>query len=266
MLTIVTRLLGCSCAAILAAAPTTSRPVATAPDDKAQNRLSTRERAEGFSLLFNGRDLTHWKPNGEPGSFEVKDSVIIADRTDKGSQAYWLSTEREYADFELRVQYRITPGGNSGIFIRAPHEGRTSKMGMEIQILDDGGREGTPGVGDTGSIYRVVASKAFASKPAGAWNDLWILCDGPRVRVTLNGKVINDALMTDYTELQSRPRKGYIGLSAHTKPTHFRNIRLREIVHEPAGPATQPANSAPVSRPAATSIHHPHAQPDLRGR
>ncbi|HOW70396.1 MAG TPA: DUF1080 domain-containing protein [Phycisphaerae bacterium] len=228
----------------LSASPATS----TAPADEASpqtpaNQLTAGEKAAGFKLLFNGTDLTGWEPNGKPGSFTVKDGVLVGDRSGKPQTAYWLGTVREYGDFELRLQYKLSPRGNSGIFIRAPHEGRTSRMGMEIQLLDDGARTGKPGVGDTGAIYQVVAPKAFVSRPAGQWNDLSILCLGPRVKVTLNGHIINDTLMTDHAALSNRPRKGFIGLSAHTKPVQFRSIRLREISSGTAGPrspATQP--------------------------
>lgn len=228
----------------LSASPATSTAPADEPSPQAPaNQLTADEKAAGFKLLFNGTDLTNWEPNGKPGSFTVKDGVIVGDRSGKPQTAYWLGTVREYGDFELRLQYKLSPGGNSGIFIRAPHEGRASKMGMEIQLLDDGARSGKPGLGDTGAIYQVVASKAFVSKPAGQWNDLCILCDGPRIRVTLNGQVINDALMTDYAPLNTRPRKGFIGLSAHTKPVQFRSIRLREI----APPATtSPSTTQPT--------------------
>ena len=226
-------------------------PAVDSQPDPVQSQLNAEEQAAGFKLLFNGKDLTGWAHNGKPGSFTVKDGIIVGDRLERWDLAYWLSTEREYGDFELRLQYKIGEGGNSGIFIRAPHEGRASLMGMEVQIVDDHAGKDAPGVSNTGAIYRVVAPKALASKPAGQWNDLWILCDGDLVKVTLNRQVITDATMAAYKQLQSRPRKGYIGLSAHTKPTQFRNIRLREIVHQPTeqrGPTTNPA-SAPAARP-----------------
>jgi hypothetical protein len=218
-----------------------------AAESPAANHLSADESAAGFRLLFNGRDLANWTHNGKAGTFTVKDGILAGDRTDHKDLAYWLSSEREYGDFELRLQFKIAKDGNSGIFIRAPREGRASKLGMEIQILDDGQKTGKPAVGSTASIYQVVASKAYASKPAGEWNDLWILCDGDRVKVTLNGQVVTDASMAEHKELKSRPRKGYIGLSAHTGPVQFRAIRLREIAHATGrdhtttGPASAPA-------------------------
>lgn len=234
----------CLCVAAGLSTPATSTAPADAADAKTPpNRLTTEEEAAGFRLLFDGKELDGWEHNGKAGSFTVRDGVIVGDRTGKPESAYWLSTVRKYADFELRLQYRLSSKGNSGVFIRAPHEGRTSRMGMEIQLLDDGARTGKPGIGDTGAVYQVAAAKAFVSRPAGEWNDLCILCDGPRVKVTLNGQVINDVLMTDFPALKNRPRKGFIGLSAHTKPVQFRNIRLREIEHAPA--ATRPAVTRP---------------------
>ena len=206
-----------------------SRPAPLPEGTQAVNRLNADEQAAGFRLMFNGRDLANWVHNGKPGSFTVKNGMITGDRMGHGELAYWLSTEREYGDFELRLQYKIAKGGNSGVFIRAPRQGRASKLGMEIQILDDGQKTGTPTAGSSSSIYQVVAPKAYASKPAGEWNDLWILCDGDRVKVTLNGQAVTDASMAEHESLQSRPRRGYIGLSAHTGPVQFRNIRLREI-------------------------------------
>jgi hypothetical protein len=221
----------CVWSSVATSAPPASRPVAAL--------VSAEEAAAGFKPLFNGVDLNGWEPNGKPGSFSVADGCIVGDRRERKDSAYWLSTIRQYGDFELRLQVRIQPKGNSGIFIRAPRDGRTSRMGMEIQILDDGGKAGAPGVGNTGAIYQVLAPKRFAAKLAGEWNELWIRCEGDHVRVTMNGHLVNEARMSDYPALASRPRKGYIGLSAHTDPVQFRNLRLREI---PAG-ATRPAST-----------------------
>jgi hypothetical protein len=219
---------------------------ATMPADggaAVHNVLSDAERAAGFRLLFNGHDLENWVHNGKPGSFVVKDGMICGDRTGHTDLAYWLSTERQYRDFEIRLQYRIGRGGNSGVFLRAPREGRASKLGMEIQILDDGGKPGKPAVNSTAAIYQVVAPASYASRPAGEWNDLWICCAGDRIRVTLNGKLVTDADIRQNRELQSRSRVGYIGVSAHTGPVQFRDIRLKEIVAAASAPATSPSPS-----------------------
>jgi hypothetical protein len=192
--------------------------------------LSREEKDAGFQLLFNGQDLSGWEEvQGTAGTFEVKDGVLTGRRKDKS--AYWLSTKEEYGNFELRLEFKIPPKGNSGIFIRAPHEGRASQKGMEIQIYDEGDKK-IPDESSTGSIYQVVPARRFAHRPPGEWNELWILCEGDRVKVTMNGELVNDALMSEYEALKDRPRKGYIGLSAHTDTVEFRNIRLRKITSD----------------------------------
>ncbi len=204
------------CVLVIAAASTSDEP-----------KLSPKEKDAGFELLFNGRDLAGWQEvQGQPGTFAVKDGVLAGIRKDRS--AYWLSTAEQYGDFELRLEYKIPPKGNSGVFIRAPHDGRTSQKGMEIQIYDEPNRE-TPDKGSTGSIYLVVPATKFAHRPPGEWNEIWILCDGDRVKITINGEVVNDAKMSEHEALKDRPRKGYVGLSSHTDTVEFRNIRLRKI-------------------------------------
>jgi len=205
--------------------------------------ISAEEAKAGFRVLFNGKDLTGWQEvQGRPGSFVVKDGELHGNRGHRGKRtAYWLSTKEQYGDFELRLQYNIPKRGNTGVFLRAPHHGRTSKMGMEIQLLDDHGRKGAPSVGETGAIYQVVAPRERAAKPAGQWNDLHILCHGDRVRITLNGKVVTDASMADHGKLEKRPRRGHIGLSAHTDTVRFRHIRLRVIKGAAPGTAAREA-------------------------
>jgi hypothetical protein len=196
---------------------------------RAEVSISPEEEKDGFHLLFNGKDLTGFvEVQGRPGAFTVVDGVLCGTR--EGLKAYWLSTDKKYSDFELRLEYMLTPGGNSGIFIRVPHHRpRTSVVGMEIQLLDDGAKTGTPTSKDTGAIYRVQGAKKFVSKPAGEWNQLTLRCQGDRIQVTLNGELINDFDMTSSLETKNRPREGYIGLSAHTDVVKFRHVRIKEL-------------------------------------
>lgn len=197
--------------------------------------LSAEEAQDGFTLLFNGKDLTGFKEvQGFAGAFHVEEGGVLAGQRE-GGKAYWLSTARKYGDFELRLEYSLSPKGNSGIFLRVPHYlGRSSLLGMEVQLLDDGHKTGEPGKGDTGAIYKVGAAKKFASRPAPEWNDLAIRCEGDRVQITLNGELINDFDMSQHEETKDRPREGYLGLSAHTDVVRFRNIRIKELTQAPA--------------------------------
>ena len=219
-----TRAFGVMAVALWVAAGLAADVAAGAP------RLTRAEAKAGFRVLFNGKDLDGWmEVQGRPGTFKVDDGILVGHK--RSGQAYWLSTRRMYGDFELRLEYMLPERGNSGVFIRAPHHGRTSKMGMEIQLLDDGHRP--PGKGSTASIYRIVAPKVAAARPADEWNQLRILCHGSRVQITLNGKVVNDANMNDHAQLRHKYRKGYIGLSAHSHTIRFRNLRIREIFATP---------------------------------
>lgn len=177
---------------------------------------------EGFVPLFNGKDLSGWHVMGTQ-SWEVKDGVLIC----HGKGGGWLRTEREYENFILRLEYRISKGGNSGIFIRTSLKGRQSQTGMEVQILDSYGRK--PTTTTAGAIYGVVAPTKEASKPAGEWNEVEITCDGSRVTVILNGEKIIDVNMDEHPQLKERLRKGYIGLQNHGSYVEFRNIRIKEL-------------------------------------
>src|SRR5262249_14206632 len=93
-----------------------------------------KEKAEGFKPLFNGKDLTGWKKYAaRKDVWTVEEDMIVC----KGDGGGWLGTDRDYSDFELRLEYRLQPAGNSGVYIRAPEAGHISRDGMEIQILDD---------------------------------------------------------------------------------------------------------------------------------
>jgi hypothetical protein len=193
-----------------------------------------KEKQDGFVPLFNGKDLTGWKQfAGKKDVWAVEGDMIVC----KGGNGGWLGTEAEYTDFELRLQYRLTPGGNSGVYIRAPQEGHISRVGMEIQLLDDD----HPRYAKidyyqyTGSIYHVVPPMRRASKPAGQWNDMAIRAVGRRVIVVLNGKKIVDADLDHYRKDEAVAKEhpglfrqgGHIGLQSHTDRVEFRNLRIK---------------------------------------
>jgi hypothetical protein len=190
----------------------------------------------GYQPLFNGIDLAGWKQfAGKPGTWVVEDGMIVC----QGSGGGWLGTEKEYANFEFQVEYRLKAAGNSGIYIRAPKEGHISRVGMEIQILDDL----DPKYAKlhfyqyTGSIYHVVAPNQRATKPAGQWNTMKIRAQNRDVQIWLNGKKIVDtnldrwiadeAIAKEHTGLSRA--SGHIGLQSHTDRVEFRNIQIKVL-------------------------------------
>jgi hypothetical protein len=188
-------------------------------------------RSEDTSLLSTG--LVGWQQvEGEQGSWKLENGVLY---TDGGNG--WLSTVRQYDDFLLALEFRLPPAGNSGIFIRAPHEGDPAYNGLEIQILDDSAEQWSDLRADqyTGSIYDVQAPSERAGGKADEWQKMVIECRGSRVRVAVNGKMVIDTNMDFYPyKFATHPgltrRSGYIGLQNHGSKVEFRNIRLRELV------------------------------------
>ncbi len=183
--------------------------------------------------LFNGADLTGWEIiDGREGSWQVEADILYT----QGEGGGWLSTTKQYANFRLSLDFRLPPGGNSGVFLRAPHQGNPAYQGMEIQVLDDYAdqySELRPWQ-YTGSIYAVEAPMERATKSAGEWQHMEIVCDGPKVRVTLNGTVIIDTnLIKHMNKTEEHPglkrRSGYIGLQNHSTRVDYRNIHIQEL-------------------------------------
>ena len=204
----------------------------------------------GFTSIFNGRDLTGWvygrRGAGENKSgkgYQVENGVIFSTKEDGGN----LYTEKAYANFVLRFEFRLTENANNGIGIRAPLEGDAAYVGMEIQVLDDNGSAYTkllPGQYH-GSIYKVVPAKRGFQKPVGEWNVEEITANGRQVTITLNGTTIVDANLDDVKDEAvlkehrdlTRPEgsrgiantAGHIGFLGHGAHVEFRNVRIKVL-------------------------------------
>lgn len=193
-------------------------------------------RAEpGFIPLFDGT-LSGWKLMGGKGSGYVVENGILVCPADGGGN---LFTEKEYANFVLRFEFRLSPGGNNGIGIRAPLEGRASYQGMEIQILDDEHPRYQGKIKPAqyhGSIYDVVPAEHGFKKPTGEWNVEEITADGRHIKVVLNGHTIVDANLDDVKDpevLKKHPglqrTTGHVGFLGHGTRVEFRNVRIKEL-------------------------------------
>ncbi len=192
------------------------------------------EAAEGFVSLFNGEDLTGWV--GATEGYFVSNGAIVCD-PDTGGNLY---TESEYADFVLRFEFRLTPGANNGLGVRAPLEGDAAYVGMELQVLDNNALA----YADLrpyqfhGSIYGVAAAERGHQLPVGQWNTQEVVAHGRRVRVTLNGAVILDVDLDEVSTPQTVDGRdhpglarssGHIGFLGHGHRVEYRNIRIREL-------------------------------------
>jgi len=205
---------------------------------------------DGFTPLFNGKDLTGWvygrrgdAENRTGKGYQVENGVLFTTDEDGGN----LYTEKEYADFVLRFDFKLTGNANNGVGIRAPLEGDAAYVGIEIQVLDDSGSKYTNlrPAQYHGSIYQIVAPKRGFQKPVGEWNSEEITAKGRQITVKLNGTTIVDASLDDVKDEAllakhrdlSRPEgsrgiansRGHIGLLGHGTRVEFRNIRIKEL-------------------------------------
>ncbi len=171
----------------------------------------------------------------------MRDGILQCTK-DRGS---WLISNAEYSDFVLEFDFRIGPQGNSGVALRAPDHGDPAYDGMELQIVDPRYYNGKGEPAQlAGSIYRGIAPKVDAFKPED-WNTYQITCQGPHIKVVLNGQVIQDANLDEQTTplhrddpkkitpaLRDRPRRGHIGfqeLSRGEGHVQIRNARLKVL-------------------------------------
>jgi Domain of Unknown Function (DUF1080) len=147
------------------------------------------ENEEGFVPLFDGKSLTGWR--GDTKGYEAVEGAIVCQKG-KGGNLY---TEKEYGDFELRFEFKLTAGANNGLGIRAPIGGDAAYQGMELQVLDDTSPQYAK-LQDYqyhGSIYGVVAAKRGHLKPVGEWNQQTVIAKGKQIKIILNGETIVDA-------------------------------------------------------------------------
>jgi putative heme-binding domain-containing protein len=209
-----------------------------APD----NSLTGGQEAAGWKLLFDGKTLNGWTTEKKAASkVNVQDGAI----NPHGSGGYMLIQEKEWGDFVLSLDFKITPKCNSGVFIRtSPLEPRPGKdigfNGIEVAIDDTK----TADHHDTGAIYDLVKPSHNAMKPVGEWNHMEIICDGPLIFVYVNGEITIFMDLDQWTEKNKRPdgsahkfdiaytdhpRKGYIGLQDHGGDCWYKNIMIREL-------------------------------------
>jgi len=194
---------------------------------------AARAADDEFVPLFDGKSTAGWTPvGGKEGNWSVADGLLIT----KGDGGGWLSTDKMYGDFALKLEYRVKKGGNSGVFIRSPRQGDPAYTGMEIQVLDDDADQykSLQPFQYCGSVYGVAAAKRGHTKPPGEWNAMEITADGPKITVKLNGTKIVDANLKDHADAEEKHpgikrAEGYIGLQSHSDPVEFRNIAVKVL-------------------------------------
>jgi hypothetical protein len=187
----------------------------------------------GYRALFNGKDFSGWEGAGD----DAAKCWVVADGQLQctGKKGPWLRSAEQHGDFNLRFQYKLAAGGNSGVYVRVPkggaHRGSETgekEAGVEVQLLDDAAKQyvGLKPYQFCGSVYAIAPAQHRVSREAGRWNTLEIDCAGTRYRVVHNGVPIVDAEEKQFPELAKRLKSGYLGLQNHSTPVWFRDLRI----------------------------------------
>ena len=201
----------------------------------------------GYRPLFNGKDFTGWEGEGGPteSCWSVEDGLLIC----SGQKGPWLRSTAEHGDFDLRLEYRLSTGGNSGVYVRVPKDGKHHRdkesepaAGFEVQILDDAAPQHLK-LKDyqySASVYDIAGANPRVSRPPGEWNTLEINCRGQRVTTWHNGYMVTDVSSTESPLLGLRSVNGFLGLQNHSTVVKFRDIRIGPAVELPEKAAEKP--------------------------
>jgi hypothetical protein len=218
------------------------------------NTLSAEEKAAGWRLLWDGKTSEGWRSAKSPefpkSGWEIKDGMLIINESGGGESASVgdIITREKFSDFELSVDFKITPGANSGIkFFVDPelNKGPGSSIGPEFQILDDerhpDAKLGRDGNRTIGSLYDLIpAPKDKKVQPVGEWNHARILSRGKHVTYWLNGvktvefergskewrDMVADSKYKVWPGFGELP-EGHILLQDHGNLVFYRNIKIR---------------------------------------
>jgi Domain of Unknown Function (DUF1080) len=205
------------------------------PADDMTTPLSEEEKKEGFESLFDGSNLDKWIGNKK--GYALEEGVIVTHPELGGGNIY---TADEYADFEYRFDFQLTPAANNGLGIRTPTQGDAAYVGMELQILDNEADvyKSLKPYQYHGSVYGVIPSKRGYLKPTGQWNQQTVIAKGNKIKVILNGQVILDgdissSIANGTADGNKHPglanKTGHIGFLGHGDVVRFRNIRIKRL-------------------------------------
>ncbi|HTI05804.1 MAG TPA: DUF1080 domain-containing protein [Gemmatimonadales bacterium] len=214
-----------------------------APQDAAvPNTLTDNERAAGWRLLFDGTTTAGWRNYGKPNlssGWVVQDGALT--RTGAGGD---IITTDQFTNFELTIDWKIEPGGNSGIFYRASEDSDEIYWNApEMQVLDDAKHpDGQNPMTSAGAAYDLYPAPRGHVRPGGEWNSAALIVRGNHVEHWLNG-----AKLVEYefgsadwnskvaaSKFAPHPHfgkntTGHIGLQDHGNVVAFRNIKIRVL-------------------------------------
>jgi hypothetical protein len=204
--------------------------------------LTDKEKKQGWKLLFDGTSLAGWrsyKSETPPAGWRAAGGELIRD-----GEGGDLMTVDQYGDFELRLDWKISKNGNSGIIYRATTEGPYPwSTGPEFQVLDNAGHaDGKNPLTSAGSNYAVNPPRMDVTKPVGEWNSILLIVKGNHVQHWMNGqKLVAYEIGSPDWERRVKASKfgkmpgyglakrGYIVLQDHESVVSYRNIKIKAL-------------------------------------
>lgn len=222
--------------------------VRTPPPPRPQNVLSAAERDAGWRLLFDGTTTNGWRgfrQSAMPSGWEAEGGELV--RTGSGGD---IVTSEEFEDFELALEWKITPGGNSGVFFHVGEDDDAVwRTGPEMQVLDnDRHADGRNPLTSAGSNYALHAPRFDRTRPVGLWNQARLVVRGNHVEHWLNGDLLLEyelgsaewRSLVAASKFASMPkygtlRRGRIALQDHGDRVAFRNIKIRVLAPADGG-------------------------------
>ena len=207
------------------------------------NTLSKAEQAQGWQLLFNGKNMEHWRNFKKP---DLHDKWRVENGEMKlvGKGGGDILTKKTYQNFDLRLEWKISVAGNSGIFIMADEVGEhIYSHAPEVQILDNEKHyDNKVDSHLSGSIYDMIASPVDSQKTALQWNQVRILLNNSALKVWQNNVMTVDVQVGNehWQSLLSKSKfkdwqgfgltdVGHIGLQDHGDPVAFKNIKIKSL-------------------------------------
>ena len=227
-------------------APMLLAAVATPPPMAAQapapNTLTAAERSAGWRLLFDGTSTAGWRGfrmTTMPAGWQARDGALT-----RVSEAADIITTEQYANFELTLEWQISPKGNSGIMYRVTEADSNSyETGPEMQVLDDEGhKDGLSRLTAAGSVYGLYPAPEGLVRPAGQWNQVRIVVNGNDVEHWLNGTQVAHYVLgsPEWAALVAKSKfrqwpgygkanVGFIALQDHGDWVAYRSIKIRVL-------------------------------------
>ena len=201
-------------------------------DDHDRGRTHPEFPAEGFQVIFDGSDLDAIETEGNWKIREDGSLQLVPRPGEEGWERYgsYLWLPGEYRDFVVDFDFQYEQGGNSGLYFRISDESDATAHGWEVQIMDNYGQETPLTQHDMGGVIGTSAPLENASLEPGAWNQMTVELVGTRLKVLLNGKLVQDFDLRERKPADKElAAEGRIAIQDHGLPFRVRNIQVKRL-------------------------------------